>query len=139
MKWINLNYNNKSIYSNEVHNDDDDIFYTLSLGTGYYEPPPNPTNNPNPFNNGILGWSAKIIDTLFNANKTEENYELRLIEKFIKGNKMTRIDLKLDKPINLDDVNAFNSMKKISDKWISDNDEYINNICTELLANYSKK
>lgn len=108
-------------------------FYTLSLGTGYYDV------NYSLGNFGKIGWAGKIIDILFNANISEHNYQLKLIDRFIDGNKLNRIDFKLKKSINLDDVYSFEQMKLIMDEWIITNNEKIDKLCEELLHNLDKK
>ena len=96
-----------------------DVFYTLSLGTGYYDV------NYSSSNFGKIGWAKKIIDILFNANMCEENYQLKLIENIIPGNQLNRIDFQLKNKINLDNVNAFHQMELIMDDWIKNNNVII--------------
>jgi patatin-like phospholipase/acyl hydrolase len=107
-------------------------FFTLSIGTGFYDV------NHCKGNFGKIGWSNKIIDILFNANISEHNYQFKLIDRFIQGNKLERIDFKLSKTINLDNIYSFNEMKLIMDEWIKNNDEKITSICEKLLINISK-
>jgi patatin-like phospholipase/acyl hydrolase len=107
-------------------------FNIISLGTGYCE------INYVSANYGKIGWAGKIIDILLNASMSEENYQLKIIDKFMSGNKLNRINFKLKKTINLDDITSFDIMKKIMDEWITSNDELINNLCSGLLENYSK-
>lgn len=106
-----------------------DNFYTLSLGTGYHD------INYSSGNFGKIGWSSKIIDIFFNANTFEHNYELKLIDRFLRGNKLERVDFKLIKSINLDNIYSFSDMKKLMADWINNNDEKINDICKKLLTN----
>jgi patatin-like phospholipase/acyl hydrolase len=122
-------YNTTKKYKNKQI----DTFYTLSLGTGYYD------INYSSFNYGKIGWAKKIIDILFNANMCEDNYQLSLIDNFVPGNKLNRIDFKLDRRINLDDVNTFGEMKEIMNNWIKNNNDAINKLCDELTYNYYKK
>jgi patatin-like phospholipase/acyl hydrolase len=121
--YYNIINKNKSTYT----------FYTLSLGTGYYD------IDYSSFNFGKVGWANKIIDILFSANMCEENYQLKLIEKFMPGNKLNRIDFKLKKKINLDDTTSFNEMKVLMDDWIKNNNDMINKLCDELTHNYNNK
>jgi patatin-like phospholipase/acyl hydrolase len=118
---------------NKPKNKPIDSFYTLSLGTGYYD------ISYSSFNFGKIGWAKKIIDILYNANMCEDNYQLKLIEKFMPGNKLNRIDFKLKKKINLDDTTTFNEMKIIMDNWIKNNNDMINKLCDELTHNYNNK
>jgi hypothetical protein len=69
----------------------------------------------------------------------EDNYQLSLIDNFVPGNKLNRIDFKLDRRINLDDVNTFGEMKEIMNNWIKNNNDAINKLCDELTYNYYKK
>lgn len=121
---------------NEIKENDiieNESFYTLSLGTGYYDV------NYSTGNFGKIGWASKIIDILFNANIAEHNYQLKLIDRFVQGNKLERIDFKLSKTINLDNISSFNDMKSIMDEWIKNNDEKINNLCDKLLKHIKKE
>ena len=105
-------------------------FNMISLGTGYCDVDYASSSF------GKIGWSRKIIDILFNANMAEENYQLKIIDKFMCGNKLNRIDFKLKKQIYLDDISSFDNMKKIMDEWINNNNEMINKLCEKLLINY---
>lgn len=125
-------YNHFNII-NRSRNKPIDTLYTLSLGTGYYDV------NYSSFNYGKIGWAKKIIDILFNANMCEEIYQLKLIENFVPGNKLKRIDFKLEKRINLDDITRFNEMKLVMDNWIKNNNDMINKLCDDLTHNYYKK
>lgn len=118
---------------NNLVNEDskNDSFYTLSLGTGYLEVDYTTGNY------GKLGWSSKIIDILFNANIFDHNCQLKLIDKMMPNNKLHRINFKLNKNINLDNVYSFSEMKTIMDNWVTQNNELINILCSELLYNYN--
>ncbi len=113
-----------------------DNFYTISIGTGYtFEKKANSV-----FSYGLLGWSKNIINTLFDANSSAQITELNMLDIIVKRekqkNSLNRIDFELEKDINLDDVEAFNMMEKIMDKWIENNNELINKLCNKLLENY---
>lgn len=111
-------------------------FFVISLGTGIYQL--DNKCNYNPYYNGLFGWASKIVDVLFNGNTQDQNYELKMIEQLFSGNKVNRLDITLDKPINLDDITAFDKMKEITDQWIVDNNELISELSSKLLNNYNK-
>jgi patatin-like phospholipase/acyl hydrolase len=111
--------------------------FVLSLGTGCYQP--DNKCNYNPYYNGVYGWATKIVDVLFNGNSQDQNYELKMIEQFFSGNKIHRIDIPLNSPINLDDTTSFGKMKLIIDQWIADNDDLITNLTNQLIQNYNNK
>ena len=124
---VNTNTNTNTTNTNN--------FFVLSLGTGCFQP--DNKCNYNPYYNGLFGWATKIVDVLFNGNSQDQNYELKMIEQIFPGNKINRLDVTLDKAINLDDTNAFDQMKEITDKWIEDNNELITEIASKLLQNYN--
>jgi hypothetical protein len=109
-----------------------ECFYTLSLGCGYYET----KYSLKTF--GIISWSTKIIDIMLNANMCEDNYQLKLIDNLISGNKLKRIDFKLKNKINLDNINSFDTMKTLMDEWIKENNSMIDKLCEDLIYNYRK-
>lgn len=114
-------------------NNSTDSFYTISLGSGYYDADYSFVNF------GKICWASKIIDIMINANINKQNYQLKLIGNFVSGNKLKRIDFKLKEKINLDDISSFKLMKKIMDKWIINNNDEINKLCDELTHNYQNK
>jgi hypothetical protein len=124
-------------YYRKINNTNINNFFVLSLGTGCFQP--DNKCNYNPYYNGIFGWATKIIDVLFNGNSQDQNYELKMIEQIFPGNKVNRLDITLDKPINLDDINAFVHMKEITDQWIIQNDDLITEITKTLLQNYNNE
>jgi patatin-like phospholipase/acyl hydrolase len=124
------------IKASEYFKNDD--FYTLSIGTGYSFSKSVPSCG-----YGLLGWSKNIINTLFDANNQTQISELSMLNVIVKREKktntMNRIDFQLEKDINLDDVNSFDMMESVMDKWIKNNNGLIDELCTKLVNNYHSK
>ncbi len=113
-----------------------DDFYSLSIGTGY-------SIEDKPCSYGLIGWSKNIINTLFDANSSYQLSELNMLDVIVKREKtkntFNRIDFELQSNINLDDVNAFDSMEKLMDNWIKNNSDLIDKLCNKLLENHQNK
>lgn len=103
-------------------------YYQLSIGTGY-------TNIHASKSTGLLGWSSSIFDILFQANSQYDMKMLHKIGKYENLKQFHRLDIKLEKDIQLDDITSFDKMDWIFCNWLSENNDLMNIICQELINN----
>ena len=102
-----------------------DKMLQLSIGTGIYLQ--NTYNIPS----GLCSW-LNYFSTIFNISS---NYIMNSSSRYNLSNKSIfyRFDFILENDICLDDYNSFDTIKKIFDKWIIDNKDYIDDLCNELI------
>jgi len=108
-------------------------FYTLSLGTGFFDVV---YNKDDKNNNGFIFWYKKILEIFLSGSADELNEEVRLIGELMQGNIAKRLDVNVNKYIQLDDVSCLPILKNIMDIWIENNTELLDTVCSELLVNY---
>lgn len=113
-------------YNQEIKND----FYILSIGTGYSD---TKYDKYDIIKNGLIYWSSNIYNIMY--SESEDNL-LKVINRLSPNNVSNRINVNMHQQISLDNVSSFPLLKEIMDKWIIENEEYLDNICKDLLINY---
>lgn len=80
---------------------------------------------------GLYSW-FNFLSTLFTISS---NYKMSSFNSYTLLNKpfFYRLDFILDNDINLDDYNSFHIIRNIFDKWIINNEDYMDKLCCELL------
>ena len=106
-------------YNNECE------FMQISIGTGLYQKKYNKPKT-------ILSWMEIIINMKFNITTMYENMMIKDLVKNNEKNEYYRLDFKLEQEIKLDDYTAFPIMDDIFNKWLNENKEHIDNICSKL-------
>lgn len=106
-------------------------FNLLSVGTGVYSGPSGYAKTPS----GLISWSTNILDTIFNANMANSVESTRLLKdnllSRIRGvERFDRIEWNLDQAVRLDDVTSFDTMDRIIDGWINQNQKIIGEIAS---------
>jgi hypothetical protein len=104
-------------------------FNLLSIGTGIYQRS-NPLAKPP---TGLISWSTNLLDTIFSAGNINASNEIRLLKNsllsMVNGvSKFDHIEWNLDEQIKLDDTSSFDTMDRIVDSWISQNQQVISDI-----------
>lgn len=109
---------------------DEDEFFTLSLGTGY--------NDIDIKSYGTYSWAKNILNIIFSANSEFQSNEITFIDKIMKKNKYSRVNILMKEYIYLDDVNSFDKLDMLMNTWIKNNDEMLNDLCNQLKDNLNK-